>query len=158
MKYNCGEHIKFLNYEQELNKQNKSLITEDPIKYSKLLEYSAIISEYLHWSQKNEYLQLIKDFLNSKIDGKEFDNKFSKMVTEIEKKSNLLFKNYEELKRIEPSPRSLGFEKWISEIYLCCNEFYEDYDLNEGEDKFLKTEEQLWDAVKSLFPEIQKYF
>ena len=158
MKYNCEEHIQFLNYQQKLKKQNKSLRTQDPIKYSKLQKYSAIISEYLHWSQKNEYLQLIKDFLNSKIDGKEFDKKFSKMVTVIEKKSSLLFQNYEELKRIEPSPRDLGFGKWISEIYLCCNEFYEDYDLNEGEDPALKTEKQLRDAVTSLFPEIQKYF
>ena len=38
------------------------------------------------------------------------------MVTVIEKKSSLLFQNYEELKRIEPSPRYLGFGKWISEI------------------------------------------
>ena len=152
------EHIQFLNYQQELKKQNKSLRTQDPIEYSKLRKYSARISEYLHWSQKDEYLQLIKDFLNSKIDGKEFDKKFSKMVTVIEKKSSLLFQNYEELKRIEPSPRSLGFGKWISEIYLCYNEFYEDYDLNEGEDPALKTEEQLRGAVTSLFPEIQEYF
>ena len=158
MTYNCDEHIQLLNYQQKLKEQNKSLINENPIKYSKLLNYSARISEYLHWSQKNYYLQIIKDFLNFKIDGKEFDKKFSKMVTVIEKKARLLFKNYEDLKRIKPSPRSLGFEMWISEIYLCCNAFYEDYDLKEGEDPFLKTEEQLRDAVKSLFPEIQKYF
>ena len=90
------------------------LRTQDPIKYSKLRKYSARISEYLHWSQKNEYLQLIKDFLNYKIDGKEFDKKFSKMVIVIEKKSSLLFQNYEKLKCIEPSSRSLGFGKWIS--------------------------------------------
>ena len=80
------------------------------------------------------------------------------MVTVIEKKSSLLFKKYEELKRIEPNPRSFGFGTQISEIYLCCNEFYEDYELNEGKDLALKIEEQLRDAVKSLFPEIQKYF
>ena len=158
MKYNCGQHIQLLKYQQELKKQNKSLKTKNPIKYSKLLNHSSIINEYLHWSQKNKYLQLIKDFLNSKIDGKEFDEKFSKMVTVIEKKSSLLFQNYEELKRIEPNSKSLGFGKWISEIYLCCNEFYKDYDLNEGKDPALKTEEQLRDAVTSLFPEIQKYF
>jgi hypothetical protein len=54
---------------------------------------------------------------------------------------------------------SLGFGTLISEIYLCCNEFYSDF--NEEEDRteipFAKTEEQLRDAVKSLFPEIQKY-
>jgi len=86
MKYNCGEHIQFLNYQQELKKQNKSLRTQDPIKYSTLLKYSARISEYLHWSQKNDYLQLIKDFLNYKIDGEEFEEKFSKMIRVIEKK------------------------------------------------------------------------
>jgi len=85
MKYNCEEHIYLLNYQQELKKQNKSLITQDPIKYSKLLKYSVRISEYLHWSQKNDYLQLIRDFLNYKIDGKEFDKKFSKMFTVIKK-------------------------------------------------------------------------
>jgi len=133
MKYNCDEYIKLLNYQQALKEQNKSLRTEDSIKYSKLRNCSARISDYLHWSQKNEYLQLIKDFLNFKIDGKEFDNKFSKMVTVIEKKSRLLSKNYEELKRIEPSTMSLGFGTWISEIYLCCNEFYSDF--NEEEDR-----------------------
>jgi hypothetical protein len=159
MKYNCEEYIQLLKSQQALKKQNKSLKTEDPIKYSKLRKYSAKISDYLHWSQKNQYLQLIKDFLNYKIDGKEFDNKFSKMVTVIEKKSSLLSKNYQELKCIEPSSMSLGFGTWISEIYLCCNEFYSDF--NEEEDRaeipFAKTEEQLRDAVKSLFPEIQKY-
>ncbi len=157
MTYNCREYIQLLNYQQELKKQNKSLRTQDPIKYSKLRKYSVRISKDLHWSQKNEYLQLIKDFLNSKIDGKEFDKKFSKMVTVIEKKSSLLSKNYEELKCIETSPRSIGFGRQISEIYLCCNEFYEDYDLTEREDPALKTEEQLRNAVKSLFTEIQKY-
>ena len=42
-----------------------------------------------------------------------------------------------------------GFRKFI----FSCNEFYEDYDLNEGEDPALKTEEQLRNAVKSLFKE-----
>ena len=158
MKYNYREHIQFLKYQEELKKQNRSLETLAPIQYSKLEKYSCIITEYLHWTHKNEYLELIKNFLNFKIDGKEFDKKFSKMVTVIEKKASLLFQNYEELKDLEPSPRSLGFDEWISEIYLCCDEFYEDYNVSEGEDPALKTEERPRDAVRSLFPEIQKYF
>ena len=158
MEYQYREHIQFLQYQEELKKQKKALRTHDPIKYSKLRKYSRIINEYLHWSHKNDYLQLIENFLNFKIDGKEFDKKFSKMVRVIEKKCRLLFQNYEELKNIEPNPRSVGFAEWISEIYLCCEEFYKDYDLSKGEDPALKTEEQLRDAVRSLFPEIQKYF
>ena len=159
MKYNCEEYIKLLNYQQALKKQNKDLQKLDPIKYSKLRKYSARISEHLHWSQKNEYLQLIKDFLNFKIDGKKFDNKFSKMVRVIEKKSRLLSKNYEELKRIKPNSMSLKFGTWISEIYLCCNEFYPTFkEEDRAEIPFAKTEEQLRDAVENLLLEIQKYF
>ncbi len=103
---------------------------------------------------------MIKDFINSKIEGKEFDQKFSEMVTVSEENYRLLSQNYEELKRIKPSSMSLEFETWISEIYLCCNEFYPSF--KEEEDRieipFAKTEEQLRDAVKSLFPKIQKYF
>ena len=62
------------------------------------------------------------------------------------------------LKNIKPSSISFEFAKWISEIYLCCNEFYENYDVTKEKDPVLKTEEQLRDAVKSLLPEIQKYF
>lgn len=128
MKYDCDEHIQLLNYQKKLKQQKKSLQIEDPTKYSKLINYSARIAEYLHWSQKNEYLQLIKDFLNSKIDGQEFDHKFSKMVRIIEEKSSVLFKNCQQLKNIEPTSMSVGFGNWISEIYLCCNEFYVDFD------------------------------
>lgn len=53
------------------------------------------------------------------------------MVEAIERKFTPLFKNYEELKFTEPSPRPVEFSKRTSEIYLCCNEFYKSYDLNE---------------------------
>ena len=160
MKYNFDEYIELLNYQEALKKDNKSLRTQDPVKDSKLRKYAVILTDHLHWSQKNQYLQLIKDFLNCKIDAQKFDSEFSIMVEEIEKNYRLLSKNYEELKRIEPSSISLGFGTWISEIYLYCNEFYSDF--NEEEERadipFAKTEAQLRDAVKSLVPEIQKYF
>ena len=81
-----------------------------------------------------------------------------KLVTEIEENSRLLFKNYEELTRLEPSSMSLGFGAWISEIYLYCNEFDSDFNEEEAQIPFAKTEKQLRDAVTSLFSKIQKYF
>lgn len=78
------------------------------------------------------------------------------MIRVIEKKSRLLSKNSEELKRIEPNSMSLEFGTWISEIYLCCNQFYPSFkEAERAEIPFAKTEEQLWDAVKNLLPEIQ---
>jgi hypothetical protein len=143
-----------------VEKQNKFLKDEDKLKYLELRNYSLQINEHLHWSQRDQYSQLIQDFLSFKINGNKFESKFSSLVEAIEKDCRLLAENYERLKNINPSAISFEFAVWISEIYLCCEEFNPDF--NEEEDRtrttFAKTEEQLRDAVKSLFPEIQKYF
>ena len=90
--------------------------------------YSLQINEHLHWSNKEQYLQLIEEFLSFKINGKTFESKFCNMVEAIEKKCLLLTKNYEILNNTKPSSISFEFAKWISEIYLCCDEFYPDFD------------------------------
>ena len=103
-------------------------------------------------------MRLIKDFLNFKIDGEEFDKKFCSMVEAIEKKCLLLTKNYEILKNIKPSSISFEFAKWISEIYLCCDEFYPDFYKKDPPDfSFAKNEENFRNAVADIFPQIQKY-
>ena len=50
------------------------------------------INDHLHWSQKDEDLQLIEDFLSFKINGQTFESKFFSMVEAIEKKCRLLTK------------------------------------------------------------------
>jgi hypothetical protein len=128
MKYNYQKHIELLKYNDLLEKQNKFLIDEDKLKYLEMRKYSLQINEHLHWSQKDDYLELIEDFLSFKINGKQFDKKFCSMLQAIEKKSRLLHKNYEILKDIKPSDISVDFGQPISEIYLCCDEFYPDFD------------------------------
>jgi len=80
------------------------------------------------------------------------------MVEAIEKKCLLFTKNYELLKNIKPSSISFEFAKWISEIYLCCDEFYPDFDEKDPPDfPFAKNEEDFRNAVADIFPQIQKY-
>ena len=121
-------------------------------------KYSLQINEHLHWSNKDAYLQLLEDFLSFKIDTKTFDSKFCNLVEAIEKKSDLLIKNYEALNTIKPNSVSFNFAKWISEIYLCCDEFYTDFDEKDPPDfTFAKNEEDLRNAVTNILPQIQKY-
>jgi len=158
MQYNYQKYIELLKYENLLRKQNKFLEDENKLKYLELKNYSLQINEHLHWSQKNEYLQLIEDFLSFKINGEKFESKFCSIVEAIEKECLLLTKDYERLKTIEPNPISFEFAKWISEIYLCCDEFYPDFDEKDPPDfPFAKNEEQFRDAVTNIFPQIQKY-
>jgi hypothetical protein len=94
-----------------LRKQNKFLGDENKLKYLKLKKYSLQINKYLHWCQKNEYLQLIEDFLSFKSTGKKFESKFCSMVETIEKERLLLTKNYKRLKTIKLNPISFEFAK-----------------------------------------------
>jgi hypothetical protein len=130
MKYNYKyqKYVELLKYDDSLRKQNKFLKDENKLKYLELKNYSLQINEHLHWSNKEQYLQLIEDFLSFKITGKKFESKFFSMVEAIEKRYLLLTKNYEKLKNIKPSSISFEFAKWISEIYLWCDEFYSDFD------------------------------
>ena len=158
MQYNYQKYVELLKYDDSLRKQNKFLKDENKLKYLELKNYSLQINEHLHWSQKDEYLQLIEDFLSFKINGKTFESKFCSMVEAIEKKCRLLTKNYEMLKNIKPSSISFEFAKWISEIYLCCDEFYPDFDEKDPPDfPFAKNEEDFRNAVADIFPQIQKY-
>lgn len=158
MQYNYQKYVELLKYDDSLRKQNKFFKDENKLKYLELKNYSLQINEHLHWCQKDKYLELIEDFLSVKIDGKTFESKFSSLVEAIEKKCLLLTKNYEILKNIKPSSISFEFAKWISEIYLCCDEFYPDFDEKDSPDfPFAKNEEDFRNAVADIFPQIQKY-
>ena len=139
-------------------KQNKYLENEDKLKYMELINYSLQINEHIHWSQKSQYLELIENFLTFKINGKTFESKFSTMLEAIEKRCRLLTKNYEILQNIKPSSISYDFAKWISDIYLCCDEFDPDFDKKYPPNfPFAKNEEDFRNAVADIFPQIQKY-
>lgn len=101
----------------------------------------------------------MEDFVSFNINGKDFESKFYNMVEGIEEEYRILRKNFERLEAIEPNPKSFEFAKWISKIYLCCEEFYLDFDPKDPPDfPFAKNEKQLQDAVANIIPQIQKYF
>ena len=77
MQYNYQKYVEFLKYDDLLRKKNKFLKNENKLKYLELKNYSLQINEHLHWSNKEQYLQLIEDFLSFKINGKIFKSKFS---------------------------------------------------------------------------------
>lgn len=68
VEYNVEKHLELVKLEQKLKKDKKWLNIKDPSKYSKLSHYSTQATGYLDWSQCNEYLELIKDFVNFRID------------------------------------------------------------------------------------------
>lgn len=129
MDYDYKKYVELLKHADSLRKQNKLLQNENKLKYLELKNYSLQINEHLHLSQKDEYLQLIEDFLSFQIIGKTFESKFCSIIKAIKKKSRLLTKNYEMLKTIKPSSISFEFvEKYnaISRPNLRRNKSYKE--------------------------------
>lgn len=67
--------------------------------------------------------------------------------------------NLEQLNTFEPNPQSSGLTEWTSEINLCCDEFYPDFQPPyQVEFAFAQDEENLRTVVANVIPELQKYF
>jgi hypothetical protein len=127
MEYNPKLYIELLRYNQFLRKNGKSLREQDKAKYLKLLNYSVKLSDHVHWQQKSEYLNLLKNFVDLKIDGKEFVSQFNKIHRANKETVKMLKTDLEKLNTFQPNPKSFGFTEWTSEIDLGCDEFYPDF-------------------------------
>ena len=64
------KYIQLLEYDKLLRECVISLRQQDREKYAELLNYSIKLNEYLHWQQKDNYLTIIRNFVDLKINGK----------------------------------------------------------------------------------------
>ena len=137
MEYDSNIYIELLRYAQSLKKDGKSLEKEDKEKYSKLLKYAVKISDHVHWQQKSDYLNVMKSFVDLKIDGKQFVSQFRKIHLTNEEAVKMLETDQKQLNTFQPNSKSFGFTEWTSEIDLGCDEFYPDFEpQDQGNFKF----------------------
>lgn len=79
MSNSFNEYIELLEYDRALKKDGTSLREQDWDKYSKLLNYSVKLSDHVHWQQKSDYLNIMKNFVDLEINGKQFVSRFNKL-------------------------------------------------------------------------------
>ena len=68
--------FKLLKYSNELKRNNKYLDKEDPEAFDTLLKFLVTIAENFHYSEKHEYINLAKDFLDNQITADDFSRSF----------------------------------------------------------------------------------
>jgi len=125
----------------------------------KLLNYSVNLSDHVYYQKKSEYLNLMENFVNLKINGKEFVSQFNKTHRTNQETIKVLKTDLKQLNTFQPNPKSFGFTEWISEIDLGCDEFYSDFDSKDSPDfPFAKNEDQFRTFIADIIPQIQKYF
>lgn len=158
MDYNSQIYIELLKKSIYFKKQGTTLEDQNYTRYRQLLKYQVKLNDYIHWKKKSEYLNLLKLFVDSKIDGSTFENRYCEIFESTER----IFENLEEdfisLASVQPNPKSFGFTEWISELLVCCDEFYPNFTEQDRVGfAFAKSEDDLRAAVANIIPEMEKY-
>lgn len=138
--------------------ENKFDIVHDALKKAKFQKYGILISDNVHWQTRKEYFTLMKDFVNLKITGVEFEKSF----TELHQANEKIIKEIEfDLEKLNCFPfhlRAAGFSAWTSELELGCDEFYPDFRAQEEPDlKFARDENNFRNFVADILPDVEQY-
>ena len=130
--------FKLLKYSNELKRNNKYLDKEDSEAFNLLLNFSVTIENNLHYSEKQEYIELAKDFLADQITADDFSYSFMAIYEGITRKLGQM-KRTESLELanfLKPSRLELG--KLLALIYGSCDSFSPDPEITMSDEKELK--------------------
>jgi hypothetical protein len=102
--------FKLLKYSNELKKNKKYLSKEDPEAFDMLLHFSVRIENNLHYSEKQTYIELAKDFLADQITADDFSDVFMAIYLGITRKLGQMKRaeSVELANFLEPSRSELG--------------------------------------------------
>jgi len=130
--------FKLLKDSNELKNNNKYLNEEDPEAFQVLLNFSVTIEDNLHYSEKQEYMELAKDFLADQITADDFSYSFiaiyegiCEKLRQMKRKESLELANF-----LKPSRPELG--ALLARIYGSCDSFSLDTEIARSDEKELK--------------------
>ncbi len=135
--------FKLLKYSNELKRNNKYLDKEDPEAFDTLLKFLVRIEDNIHYSEKQEYIELAKDFLADQITADDFSYSFMAIYEGIgEKLGQMKIKESLELANFLKSSR-LELGKLLARIYGSCDSYSPDPEIAMSDEKELKDYAQI---------------
>jgi hypothetical protein len=130
--------FKLLKYSNELKKNKKSLLKENPEVFDVLLDFLVRIEINLHYLEKQEYIELAKDFLADEITADDFSYSFMAIYEGINRKLGRMKRNesLDLANFLKSSQPELG--DLLARIYGSCNSFSPDPEVAMSDEKELK--------------------
>jgi hypothetical protein len=110
---------------QKLNKERRyELLNKKGDEFkSKLQTYSIVLIDHLNWEIRDQYLELLDEFIDKKIDSLNFRITFCERYESIDKVADLLKSN---LVLLSPDKNSLNFGDLLAEIDNYCKAYSDD--------------------------------
>jgi hypothetical protein len=147
MTYNQQRHIQLLKRSQDFKNQGKSFYNESQQESLELSSYNVAVEEKIFWQQRYKVDEFMQDFLNRKIDGREFCGRVFGL------RRNLMISTDQflvqlgagEVKDFQPDPKSKKLSGFLSFLFCYCDDFMEDYE-----------NDQFSQAIQNGFLNLQK--
>lgn len=147
MTYNKERHKQLVIRSQDLKNQGKNLFLENPAEDSELSKYNIGVEEQVFWTHRENFILIMKNFLENILDFDEFETAFSLLYEEVRKEVNMFKIDLEQIDKFQPSTRSYRFASVIGSIY---RQF-------EGVEDEYYTEQEVKDYVKEAYLKFQKF-
>lgn len=150
---NKKRRYELLNYDK---KQHLELLNKQGDEFkSKLRTYSIILIDHLNWEIRNQYLELLENYMEEKRDTFNFRIRFCERYESIEKVAYLLKSNRVLL---SPDEKSLDFGDLLSEIDNCCKAYSDDPEpfrnkFEIGDVEFRTSIEKIYLKIQNIFNE-----
>ena len=144
------EFFKLLKYSNELEKNEESLRKKDFDIFNLLLNFSVTIENNLHYSEKQQYIELANDYLTDQITADDFSYSFMAIYEGINRKLGQM-KRTESLELVnflKPSRPELG--DLFARIYGSCDSFSPDPEIAMSDEK------ELQDCAQILLLKLQE--
>ena len=142
-----------MSYDKKLNlellKDSENLTGELRLKF---LHYSAIQFNHLNWEIRDQYLELLENYREEKMDSFNFIMKFEERYDSIGKVADLLKSNRVLL---SPDENSLDFGDLLSEIDSCCKAYSDDPE--PFRNKFEIGDVEFRISIEKVYLKIQKF-
>ncbi len=145
MNYNKERHKELVIRWQNLKSQGKILCLECPKEDAELSKYNIEVEEQVFWAHRNEFLLLMKNFINNIINFDKFETDFTLLYRKITKKVDIFITDLEQIEKFQPSTRLYRFASFMASIFR---------QFEEVEDQYC-TKQELKNSVEKIYLKIQ---
>ncbi len=140
-----SDFFKLLAQSNQLKKNKKLLRKEYPEEDKKLVKFLATIEDNFHYSEKQEYINLAKEFLENQITAEDFSYSFLTIYESISKKLGRMIRDESSaLINFLSKNRRSDFGRLLLSVYGSCDSFSLDPEAT------LSTEEELREDAQNL--------
>ena len=141
MTYDKERHKQLVIRSINLKNQGKNLFLENPKEDSELSKYNIAVEEQVFWTHRENFVLIMKNFLDNILDFDEFETAFSLLYRKTTKEVDMFIIDLKQIEKFQPSTRSYRFASVLGSIYR---------QFEEVEDEYC-TEQEVKDYVKEVY-------